>query len=107
VPDAQKARPARPQGVRRLKRTLAVRQGDERLRTPHGKRRVLTRQGWAGEKSDFFSIQLGFFLPEEKRSIPSRYGDGDEFDRQQQSAHDGIGRRWVQDEMEAEKFWSL
>ena len=27
-------------------------------RTPHGKRRVLARQGRAGEKSDFFSILL-------------------------------------------------
>ena len=25
----------------------------------HGKRRVLARRGWAGEKSDFFSILLG------------------------------------------------
>ena len=27
-------------------------------RTPHGKRRVLARRGWVGEKSDFFSILL-------------------------------------------------
>jgi hypothetical protein len=27
-------------------------------RTPHGKKRVLARRGWAGEKSDFFSILL-------------------------------------------------
>ena len=27
-------------------------------RTPHGKRRVPARLGWAGEKSDFFSILL-------------------------------------------------
>jgi hypothetical protein len=27
-------------------------------RTLHGKRRVLARRGWAGEKSDFFSILL-------------------------------------------------
>jgi hypothetical protein len=27
-------------------------------RTPHGKRRVSARQGWAGEKIDFFSILL-------------------------------------------------
>jgi hypothetical protein len=25
-------------------------------RTPYGKRRVSARRGWAGEKSDFFSI---------------------------------------------------
>jgi hypothetical protein len=45
--------------------------------------------------ADFFSILLGFFLPEEERAIQSRDGNGDEFDRQQQSAHDGIrcGRR--------------
>jgi hypothetical protein len=47
------------------------------------------------------------FASEEKNPIHSCDGDGDEFDRQQQSAHDGIGRRWVQDEMEAEEFWSL
>ena len=28
------------------------------VRTPHGKRRVSARQGWAGEKSDFFSVLL-------------------------------------------------
>ena len=27
-------------------------------RTPHGKRRVLARLGWAGETSDFFSTLL-------------------------------------------------
>jgi hypothetical protein len=27
-------------------------------RTPHGKRRVSARRGWAGEKSDFFSLLL-------------------------------------------------
>jgi hypothetical protein len=26
-------------------------------RTPHGKRRVSARQGWAGEKSDYFNIR--------------------------------------------------
>ena len=62
---------------------------------------------WAGEKGDIFSILLGLFLPEEKSPIHSCNGDCDEFDRQQQSAHDGIGRRWIQDEMETEKFWSL
>ena len=67
-------------------------QGDERLRTP---------------LADFFSILLGFFLPEEKRAIQSGDGDGDEFDGQQQSAHDGFGCRWVQDKMQAEEFGSL
>jgi hypothetical protein len=40
--------------------------------------------------ADFFSILLGFFLSEEERSIHSRDGNGDEFDRQQQSAHNGV-----------------
>ena len=56
--------------------------------------------------ADFFSILLEFF-PEEERSIESRDGDGDEFDRQQQSAYDGIGCRWVQNEMKTEEFGSL
>jgi hypothetical protein len=30
------------------------------------------------------------FLPEEERSVQPRDGDGHEFDRQQQSAHNGI-----------------
>ena len=42
-------------------------QGDGRLRTPHGKGRVSARRGWAGEKSDFFSILLG--MSEEKVTI--------------------------------------
>ena len=57
--------------------------------------------------ADFFSILLGFFLPEEERSVKPRDGDGDKFNRQQQSAHDSFGRRWVQDEMQAEEFGSL
>jgi hypothetical protein len=44
-------------------------QGDERLRTTLGEKRVSARRGRAGEKRDFFSIPLGFFLPEEERSI--------------------------------------
>ena len=55
---------------------------------------------------DFFSILLGF-LPEEERSIQPGDGDGDEFDRQQQSAHDGIRCRWAEDKMQAEEFGSL
>jgi hypothetical protein len=42
-------------------------QGDGRLRTPLG---------------DIFSILLGFFLPEEERSIQPGDRDGDEFDCQ-------------------------
>ena len=63
-------------------------------RTLHGERRVSARRGWAGEKSDFFSILLGF-LPEEERTVQPGDGDGHEFDRQEQSAYDGIGCRWV------------
>jgi hypothetical protein len=33
-----------------------------------GKRRVSARQGWAGEKSDFFSILLGFDVSNGGRS---------------------------------------
>jgi hypothetical protein len=33
-------------------------QGDGRLRTTPGERCVLAHQGWAGEKSDIFSILL-------------------------------------------------
>jgi hypothetical protein len=35
-------------------------QGDGRLRTMHGKGRVSARRGWAGEKSDSFSIRPTF-----------------------------------------------
>ena len=55
----------------------------------------------------FFSFLLRFFLPEEERSIQPGDGDGDEFNRQQQSAHDGFGCRWAKDEMQAEEFGSL
>jgi hypothetical protein len=37
-------------------------------RTTHGKRRVSARLGWAGEKSDFFSILGGGH----KKTLPSR-----------------------------------
>ena len=67
-------------------------QGDERLRTP---------------LADFFSIPLGFFLPEEERSIKPGDGDGDEFDRQQQPAYDGVRCGGREDEMQAEEFRSL
>ena len=39
-------------------RTLRYVEPLSEARTPHGKRRVSARRGWAGEKSDFFSIQL-------------------------------------------------
>ncbi len=63
--------------------------------------------GRAGEKSGFFSILSGFFLPEEERAIQSRDGDSDELDRQQQPAHDGVRCRWVQDKMQTEEFGRL
>jgi hypothetical protein len=47
---------------------------------------------------------LGLFLPKEKRPVQPCDGDGDEFDRQQQSAHDGVRYRWAQDEMHPEKL---
>ena len=85
--DAQKGRPARPQRVKirgGTHRTLWGRsplewilangkaptvlpaseelllnvEGLNDARTMHGKRRVSARRGWAGEKSDFFSILL-------------------------------------------------
>ena len=59
--------------------------------------------GRAGEKSGFFSILLGC-LSEEERSVQPCDGDGHEFDRQQQSAHDGVRYRWAQDEMHPEKL---
>ena len=72
------SRPARPQGVQRPRRTLwGTLQDLNDCRTP---------------LADFFSILLGFFLTEEERTIKPRDGDGDEFDRQQQSAHDGVRR---------------
>jgi hypothetical protein len=39
-------------------RFLGVREGLNDARTTHGKRRVSARWGWAGKKSDFFSILL-------------------------------------------------
>ncbi len=47
------------------------------------------------------------FLSEKKSPVEACDGDGDEFDRQQQSAHDGVKCRWREDEMHAEKFGSL
>jgi hypothetical protein len=47
------------------------------------------------------------FLPEEERSIEPGDGDGDEFDRQQQSAYNGVRCGGREDEMQAEEFGSL
>lgn len=57
---------------------------------------------------DFWTVcsTLGF-VSEEERSVQSCDGYGDEFDRQQQSAHDGIRCRWAQDEMHTEKLRGL
>jgi len=47
------------------------------------------------DKREIPFLDSGFFLPEEERSVQPGNGDGDEFDRQQQSAHNGVqcGRR--------------
>ena len=70
-------------------------------------RYVAGRRATENDAGEIFQHPLGFFLPEEERSIQPGDGDGDEFNRQQQSAHDSFGRRWVQDEMQAEEFGSL
>jgi len=57
--DVQKGRPARPQRVKGRGYPLAYGEGLNDARTLCGKRRVSTRLGWAGEKSDLFSILLG------------------------------------------------
>ncbi len=49
-------------------------------RTLHGKWRVLARRGWAGEKSDFFSILL-------ERSDEDEVGDTREESRRRQRHH--------------------
>ena len=41
------------------RRTLRYVESLSDARTKPGERRVLARRGWAGEKSDFFSILLG------------------------------------------------
>ena len=56
--EAQKLRPARPQRVRTRGVPLGYVEVLNDARTPHGKRRVSPRRGWAGEKSDFFSVLL-------------------------------------------------
>jgi hypothetical protein len=40
------------------RRTIRYVESLREARMPHGKMRVLARWGWAGEKSDFFSILL-------------------------------------------------
>ena len=76
-----------------------------------GKRRAWARRGWVGEKGEHFEQPIGprmqnqdkegnlvyrmmlvdsGLLSEEERPIESGDGDGDEFDRQQQSAHNGV-----------------
>ena len=49
-------------------------------RMPHGKRRVSARRGWAGEKSDFFSILLekGFLHPHNPARSASAWRCGSE-----------------------------
>ena len=71
-----------------------------------GKRRALARRGWVGEKGEHFEqplsprskfgtkIEISFlgsgFLPEEERSVQPGDCYGDEFDRQQKAAHNGV-----------------
>ena len=44
------------------RRTLRYVEPLNAARTPHGEKRVSARWGWAGEKSDFFSILLDLDL---------------------------------------------
>ena len=39
---------------------------------PHGKRRVSVRQGWAGEKGDFFSILLRTCAKDQRQELEQR-----------------------------------
>ena len=69
--DAQKDRSARPQRVKVRGVPFGYVEGLNDARTLPGKRRVLARQGWAGEKSDFFSIlQLDIWDLPVNRSLP-------------------------------------
>jgi hypothetical protein len=52
-----------------------VREGLNDARTTHGERPVSARRGWAGEKSDFFSILLGPHVDD------VRYAQMDDFRR--------------------------
>ena len=56
--DAQKVRPACPQRVKSRGLHSGYVEDMNDARTKHGKRRFAARRGWAGEKSDFFSILL-------------------------------------------------
>ena len=102
--DAQKGRPARPQRVKirgGTHRTLWSRSplewilanGKAPTVLPASEKLLLNVEGLNDARTPlagFFSILLRFFLPEEERSVKSRDGDGDEFDRQQQSAYNGV-----------------
>jgi len=102
--DAQKVRPARPQRVKArggTHRTLWGRSplewilanGKAPTVLPASEKLLLNVEGLNDARTPlagFFSILLRFFLPEEERSIQSRDGNGDEFDRQQQSAYNGV-----------------
>jgi hypothetical protein len=46
-------------------------------------RYVAGRRATENAAGGLFQLPLGFFLPEEERSIKPGYRDGDEFDRQQ------------------------
>ena len=55
-PEAYPFSPAHPKLARQLVLRVGYVEDAFEARTKHGKRRVSARRGWAGEKSDFFSI---------------------------------------------------
>jgi hypothetical protein len=121
VQDAQKARPARPQGATKddpskLARVRYPRDGPDESPTAHVQRgsSETARCASTGDSPGHpipcwrdVSASCSGFLPEEERSVQPRDGDGDEFDCQQQSAHHGIRCGGREDEMQAEEFGSL
>jgi hypothetical protein len=58
APEASLFSPAHPKLPRQLVLRVGYVEDAFEARTTHGKRRVSARQGWAGEKSDFFSILI-------------------------------------------------
>src|SRR4029077_17838069 len=60
-PEAYLSSPARPRAAKTARFPRGYVEDFDEPRTTHGNRRVLARWGWAGDKSDFFSILLGSF----------------------------------------------